>query len=1060
MSTSQKLDQDLDFGRQFGLSSIFIPLAIVRYQPNIRPMDSTYAERRRPSRDTVRNGYVDDDVGIPHRGVLQSTRRLQETQALLASPGPLESMLKTTTETGDIGVFSMGPSRSSSHSRTPVHPRANSGGSVLARTMSMDAPERRHLRDDRRGLPSHRDTTSEIISLYGSNGQRSMPGAFSRSPEDPGPRSYSLTSCSSRYMSDQKSTGTWESRSSGGSGGMLARPRSPYPYHTRLKRPGVRPSSPALTSDGIIDYSRMVEVERRPSYRTIHRYYNRSYPPNPSRHPHPRHRPYDTRITRSLPGDGDTFVSTRHGSVAARPHSPWVNHGRYQPESNSSDQSGGVSSITSIVQMYGSPAQPVVRQPPISRTGSFYYDYSEDFQDHPMPVPFESASPMPRTVSSTNRSIVLDNSCEPIGSGAASMGLCAAAHIHSSDSPPPPSPACSRSETDVHHSKLQCQSDEEDVANADALETGLQDEYVVAYLVVPQDVTLSSPDSASSLETSKEDANSTAVAVAPTKSPSNASEASETVHSQKQDQSLMSTDESATSDAEKSATSVLLHHTPQKEHPVGDTGEEMAPATPSATTDSAPSRGSELTKRSSGVPNTPTSAVRRRSNVYSLQPGLLDLKSFVQDLDDAGLLHEANVSGSSLGRPDNSDTPVKLSEGPNVHALLARTNRVLEAETGRISTYRSMREPAVPCAITRLKSDGMSENGHSPNSSKSIILAPQPISPARQLRLRSSVSKLMKALPPLPPPTAESEPGSATMPRGERELPELPALPRVSLSGSRQSPSVNKSGDLDRINQCGAGVTNNMMGSNAYIGETDKDASRDIYGDIWDIHFGEGDDPAGTVVGMGSSSSGVAHTTTKRIEDVLHTCQDGTGPYSAQLRPLGPRGKFKSSTMRSKPALRESSAHLNSISQARGASFDTGHRMFQKLEVQSKDPIPADNADFVNNDVRLHRGLKKRLSDFKIRLTESRHRQINWSSSDVRVHEDADVIGMAVPVTSSTGSPESSRDTSNSNSPTDESSDRGFRYKVSRWMKSAKKAVNSCKRLSSSTGGASLDTDF
>lgn len=47
---------------------------------------------------------------------------------------------------------------------------------------------------------------------------------------------------------------------------MLARPRSPYPYHTRLKRPGVRPSSPALTSDGIIDYSRMVEVERRPSY--------------------------------------------------------------------------------------------------------------------------------------------------------------------------------------------------------------------------------------------------------------------------------------------------------------------------------------------------------------------------------------------------------------------------------------------------------------------------------------------------------------------------------------------------------------------------------------------------------------------------------------------------------------------------------------------------------------------------------------------------------------------------------------------------------------------------
>jgi hypothetical protein len=228
-------------------------------------MDSTYPERRRPSHDTLRNGYVEDDIGIPHRGVLQSTRRLLETRALLASPGPLESMLKTTTETGDIGVYSIRPSRSSSRSRTPMHPRASSRGSVLARSMSMNAPERRYPRDDRRRLPSHRDTTSEIISLYGSNGQRSMLGSHSRSPEDPGPRSYSLTSCSSRHMSDQKSTGTWDSRSSGGSGGILARPRSPYPYHTRLKRPGIRPSSPALTSDGSIDYSRMVEIDR-PSY--------------------------------------------------------------------------------------------------------------------------------------------------------------------------------------------------------------------------------------------------------------------------------------------------------------------------------------------------------------------------------------------------------------------------------------------------------------------------------------------------------------------------------------------------------------------------------------------------------------------------------------------------------------------------------------------------------------------------------------------------------------------------------------------------------------------------
>ena len=43
---------------------------------------------------------------------------------------------------------------------------------------------------------------------------------------------------------------------------MMQRPRSPFPYPTRLKRPGVRPASPALTENGSVDYSRMVEIDR------------------------------------------------------------------------------------------------------------------------------------------------------------------------------------------------------------------------------------------------------------------------------------------------------------------------------------------------------------------------------------------------------------------------------------------------------------------------------------------------------------------------------------------------------------------------------------------------------------------------------------------------------------------------------------------------------------------------------------------------------------------------------------------------------------------------------
>jgi hypothetical protein len=255
-------------GEQVAFTVIEYSVLYVHNPPLSSSMGSTYSESRRPSRDTIRSGYIDDDINIPHRSMLQAARRRQETKALLASPGPLESMLKTTTETGDIGVYSIRPTRSFSRAQPPLHPAITSSGTILTRSMSVNARDRRHARDDRRGPLVHRNATSEIVSLYDSTGQRSMHGPFSRSLDDGGPRSYSLTSCSSRYMSDQKSTGTWDSRSSGGSGGsggLMPRPRSPYPYHTRLKRPGIRPSSPALTQDGTIDYSQMVEVNR-PSY--------------------------------------------------------------------------------------------------------------------------------------------------------------------------------------------------------------------------------------------------------------------------------------------------------------------------------------------------------------------------------------------------------------------------------------------------------------------------------------------------------------------------------------------------------------------------------------------------------------------------------------------------------------------------------------------------------------------------------------------------------------------------------------------------------------------------
>lgn len=190
-------------------------------------------------------------------------RGVSENVKFLRSPGPLESMLKTTTETGDIGVFSIrsSPAPVPAISRHGPRPRPSLDGSVS--TLSGHQGHQSHHpkhHDDRRRLPSYRDTTSEIISMYASD---SLPSYYYRSFSPPfdehGRRSYSMTTCSSRHLPSHKSSGTFQSQCSTNT---LQRPRSPFPYPTRLKRPGVRPSSPALTENGSVDYSRMIGIDR------------------------------------------------------------------------------------------------------------------------------------------------------------------------------------------------------------------------------------------------------------------------------------------------------------------------------------------------------------------------------------------------------------------------------------------------------------------------------------------------------------------------------------------------------------------------------------------------------------------------------------------------------------------------------------------------------------------------------------------------------------------------------------------------------------------------------
>ncbi|KAG5658814.1 hypothetical protein KAF25_007367 [Fusarium avenaceum] len=239
---------------------------------------------------------------------------LNETSALLRSPGPLESMLKTTTETGDLGVYSINPPTSKSACHRP--PSSRPGHRKVRRNSRPHHNDfkDRPVRDDRKSLPSYRDTTSEIISLYGTP---TAPYHRSFSPASEGQRSHSLTTCSSRRFPSFKSSGTFHSQQSNGG---LQRPRSPFPYPTRLKRPGVRPSSPAMTDNGYIDYSRMVEIDSALVMGTI----------------------------------------------------------RTEAIHLAGDQSLRSASLTSIVEMYQA-RSPEGSIQPLRSPGSFYYDYSEEF---------------------------------------------------------------------------------------------------------------------------------------------------------------------------------------------------------------------------------------------------------------------------------------------------------------------------------------------------------------------------------------------------------------------------------------------------------------------------------------------------------------------------------------------------------------------------------------------------------------------------------------------------------------------------------------------------------
>ncbi|KAH7162824.1 hypothetical protein B0J13DRAFT_21202 [Dactylonectria estremocensis] len=632
-------------------------------------------------------------------------RRVNENSTLLRSPGPLESMLKTTTETGDIGIFSIKAIPPSVTYHHPPGPRPSFGDEGLLSRPHSRGVDDGFVHDDRRALPSYRDTTSEIISLYGSSTQPSNSRSFSPSLDDDR-RSYSLTACGSRRLPSQKSSCTLQSFSSSGG---LQRPRSPYPYPTRLKRPGVRPSSPAMTENGGIDYSKMVELDRV-SYRTGSRSYKSTHYSSHRRPPPISMRPEFNRSMPSLssrasPGpyhQGPGLHRSRTPSSMA----PWgPRQPRRQPDC--SDQSIRSASLTSIVEMYQRPIHTSMSGPPLRSAGSFYYDYTEDFEADPQSgLEFVSPlCPIPQRRGSIGRPMVLRGDCHR--------------HLDVEDVPSELQESQHGKNTDKGYAKLEAKDQINSHHSTRSSSTTIGPRKILPrpFSIRPINDGVNDMDamllqtrragsrSAQRASLKVEIGNGSDTNLEPSPSPESTTSSSRSRLWQ------FSKSQDPEPEVTHPHTKQSFRYTPRKLIPVmNSTGLEAAAVIDTCDTS-------------------------RRDLLDKQEPGMaIDADP---EMNQASLEHGTEAAANQM-RPPNSPSP---------------TQRCVTAPGGERPIRKHQRDPTTTGMKFPdiLDPDTLNRNlAHPVAKANTIILSPNPISPANQLKLTNSIPQLMKALPPLP----------------------------------------------------------------------------------------------------------------------------------------------------------------------------------------------------------------------------------------------------------------------------------------------------------------------
>ncbi|PHH70083.1 hypothetical protein CDD82_7351 [Ophiocordyceps australis] len=695
--------------------------------------------------------------GAPRPSARPSSRRpplrsVNQNTTLLRCPGPLESMLKTTTETGDIGLFSIKTGLTPLAQKTPrpKHHLVDFGINAMAAPKPLlDTP---NPDQDKQQYPFHRDTTSEIISLYGSDNHAHWLTSTSP-PMDDAHRSYSMTTCSSRQIPSQKSTATLQSHSSTSG---LQRPRSPFPYHTRLKRPGVRPTSPSVAENGNTDYRKAVTLDSQ-SQRAVRALYRPSHLHGPRRPPPLSLRAEVNRSTASLPLKTSSGLCGYFAQATNQPRSQYP----VPPDRNqdaSTDYSVRSASLTSIVDMYQRPFTAASTGPPVRSGGSFFYDYTEEF-DKPAPLNCAAGAhitvcPIPQRAGGNCRPLILqqdtDSNLVMASDNAVPQALGPLEDVNQIER--------DQKAVSVEGQQSRCNSD------------GSIDDVLSIYHMRSDSLKVD-----------------------------DALEACINAVVQKRSTPPCS------SSGSRSIVADLHHGTlPPKTDKVE---RQVLPSWCGARRVSKSVKDEPLASELQQAKRTSQSSMAKLE--CTLDPALSEFASLFSSLDRLAktpFSHRDDEAMTTLDGEDEDKEAVKMDQDVFAKRLGHRPSlQTLRSKAMEGNEYRRRhrRNAAAMCIdTTGLGGSGSRRRELSPPREVSVV-SPEPISPMKELRVKNSIPRLMKALPPLPWEAAETCNGSGQSSEQSRRCPwsRLSSTDKSSREQERMAEKKTMGGIEDGVNE-------------------------------------------------------------------------------------------------------------------------------------------------------------------------------------------------------------------------------------------------------------------